>query len=107
MKRRRDTNATKARSRKGQPSDCVIPPPPIKQTLSSYTLSTRADEHAIRDYVEWQCHGEEHVEHAERVKAEQIFDRTFDCWDVHTDVARWWVITSPTNLYRQDLFPSL
>src|SRR5258708_3020689 len=30
-----------------------------------------------------------------------------DAWDVYTDKARWWVITSPTNLYRQDLFPSL
>jgi len=25
------------------------PPPPIKQTLGSYTLSNRADERAIRD----------------------------------------------------------
>jgi hypothetical protein len=98
----------KAASRKRRPqSDCVIPPPPIKQTLSNYTLSNRADERAIRDYVEGQAHGEEKVEHAEWIKTEHVFDREFDCWDVHTDKGRWWVITSPTNLYPQDLFPSL
>src|SRR5437667_8292973 len=100
--RRRKPNAGK-----GRDSGCLIPPPPIKQTLSSYTLSNRADERAIRDYVEWQAHGQEKVQHAERVKTEHILDRDFDCWDVHTDLGRWWVITSPTNLYSQELFPSL
>jgi hypothetical protein len=30
-----------------------------------------------------------------------------DCWDVHTNKDRYWVITSPSNLYSQHYFPSL
>jgi hypothetical protein len=30
-----------------------------------------------------------------------------DAWDVRTNKNRWWVITNPTNLYSQRLFPSL
>ena len=99
--------STVSTRRRRPKSDCVIPPPPIKQSLASYTLSSRADERAIAEYVEWQAHGEEKVQHAELVKTEHVFDREFDCWDVHTDKGRWWVITSPTNLYSQELFPSL
>jgi hypothetical protein len=28
-------------------------------------------------------------------------------WDVHTTGDRYWVITNPTNLYSQQLFPSM
>jgi hypothetical protein len=31
----------------------------------------------------------------------------YDCWDVHTNKDRYWVITCPTNLYPQKYFPSL
>jgi hypothetical protein len=32
----------------------------------------------------------------------------YDCWNVHTDKGtQWWVITNPTNMYSQTLFPSL
>ena len=84
----------------------IPPPPPDKHFLSSYTLNNRADEHSIREYVERQAQDEK-VEHAEKVKTERFFDRIYDCWDVHTDKNRWWVITSPTNLYSQKHFPSL
>ncbi len=47
------------------------------------------------------------MQHAERIKTERVFDRSYDCWDVHTDKERYWVITNPTNLYSQQLFPSL
>jgi hypothetical protein len=36
-----------------------------------------------------------------------VLGRKYECWDVRTDKARLWVITSPTNLYDQNLFPSL
>jgi hypothetical protein len=36
-----------------------------------------------------------------------IFGRRHEVWDVHTDKARWWVITQPTNLYSQAAFPSM
>jgi hypothetical protein len=47
------------------------------------------------------------VNHAERVATETIFGRRHEVWDVHTDKARWWVITQPTNLYSQAAFPSM
>jgi hypothetical protein len=57
--------------------------------------------------LEWQCHGEEKVLHAEKVASERVFGRDYDVWDVHTDRERWWVVTDPTNLYSQTLMPSL
>ncbi len=47
------------------------------------------------------------MKHAERVATETIFGRRHEVWDVHTDKTRWWVITQPTNLYSQKLFPSM
>jgi hypothetical protein len=66
----------------------------------------RDEELRIREYVEWQAR-DETVTHCEKVATEAILGRKMDAWDVYTDKARWWVITEPTNLYRQDLFPSL
>jgi hypothetical protein len=58
------------------------------------------------DYVETQARDEK-VVHAEKVKTEHILGRDYNCWDVHTDKDRYWVITSPSNLYSQHYFPSL
>ncbi len=106
-----DGFATKRRSEKPARSgktkiEHTIPPPPVKHILSSFTLSNPASKRAIKDYVELEAHNEK-VEHAEKVKSEHLFDRDFDCWDVHTNRDRYWVITSPTNLYSQKYFPSL
>lgn len=67
---------------------------------------------AISEYVEWQVNkGAEtdyKVIHLERIKAEVVLGTEYVAWDVHTDEpGRWWVITSPTNLYSQQEFPSL
>jgi hypothetical protein len=89
-------------------SDCVIPPELPKGEL--HKLLFRHSEQAaqeIKDYVEWQAHGEEKVLHVEKVASERIFGREHGVWDVHTDKERWWVITGPTNLYSQTLMPSL
>jgi hypothetical protein len=75
-----------------------------------HQLLFRQAEHeaqAIKDYVEWQARGKETVLHAEKVASERVFGREYDVWDVHTDKERWWVVTSPTNLYSQTLMPSL
>ena len=64
------------------------------------------DANKISAYVEFQMHGER-VTHAEKVMAEYVLGRQYDCWDVRTKKTRYWVITSPTNLYSQKLFPSL
>jgi len=47
------------------------------------------------------------VTHAERITTEYALGRKYEAWDVRTTKGRWWVVTSPTNLYSQELFPSL
>jgi hypothetical protein len=68
-------------------------------------MSNPISKRAVSDYVEIQAR--EKVQHAERVMTEHILGRDHDCWDVHTNKDRYWVITSPTNLYSQHYFPSL
>jgi hypothetical protein len=65
-------------------------------------------ETAIRNYVEGesQLDGDK-VTHAERITTEYALGQKYEAWDVRTTKGRWWVITSPTNLYSQELFPSL
>jgi hypothetical protein len=65
-----------------------------------------ADVNEIRRYMEAEC-SDETVTFLERVASERLFDRRLDVWDVHTAAGRYWVITNPTNLYPQHLFPSL
>jgi hypothetical protein len=60
---------------------------------------------AVREYVEWQA--KESVLHLEKLKTEYVFGNRHDAWDVTTDQNRYWVITTPTNLYSQKFFPSL
>jgi hypothetical protein len=105
MKRRRE-KAARAKRREGVCGEHRIPPRPIKHILSSYTLSNPTSKRAIVDYVESQARGEK-VQHAEKMKSERVAGSDHDCWDVHTQRDRYWVITSPTNLYSQDLFSSL
>lgn len=50
---------------------------------------------------------EETVQFAQKVYSEQVHTVRHDIWDVHTDRGRWWVITSPTNLYLQEQFPNM
>jgi hypothetical protein len=103
MKRTRDK--TRGKKRKIKPGECTIPPEPAKHILSTFTLSNPTSKRAIADYVEVQAR--EKVLHAEKVKTEHLLSRDYDCWDVHTDKDRYWVITAPSNLYSQHFFPSL
>jgi len=104
MKRQRET-AKRGKKRKVR-GECTIPPPPVKHILSSYTMSNPISKRAISDYVERQARNET-VQHAERIMSEHVVGHDYDCWDVHTDKDRYWVITNPTNLYSQYYFPSL
>jgi hypothetical protein len=74
----------------------------------SKTVLNRSERQArhIREYVESQA-SDEGVKHLEKVTSERIFGRQYDVWDVWTDKERWWVITSPTNLYRQKDYVSM
>jgi hypothetical protein len=93
--------------RKRRPTgECTIPPAIPDTALPDLILKRDLDaETAIRRYVEWQ--GKEEVTHAERIATEYALGRKYEAWDVRTTKGRWWVITSPTNLYSQELFPSL
>lgn len=92
---------------KEPPDDCTIPPAlPISALNNMLFKRDQEAERDIRTYVEWQAKDEK-VEHAERVATEFVLGRRIEGWDVYTDKHRWWVITSPTNLYSQELVPSL
>jgi hypothetical protein len=84
----------------------TIPPLPTKHILSSFTLANPTSKRAVSDYIETQARDEK-VLHAEKVKSEHLLGRDYDCWDVHTNKDRYWVISSPSNLYSQRYFPSL
>jgi hypothetical protein len=97
-----------AKGTKEAKDECLVPPALPKGELHKLLFKQSENEaKAIKDYVEWQAHGEETVLHAEKAASERIFGRDHDVWDVHTDKERWWVVTGPTNLYSQTLMPSL
>jgi len=107
LKRRRDKARKVGKKRVPVPtSEHTIPPPPAKHILGSFMLANPTSKRAVSDYVETQARGER-VLHTEKIKSEYLFGRDYDCWDVHTNKDRYWVITSPTNLYSQRYFPSL
>jgi hypothetical protein len=100
--------ASRAKGRRTAPDDdCVIPSPIAEDDLPRLVLRRDEDEvERISSYVEWQAKSEK-VLHAEKVSTEHVMGRKYDCWDVRTDKERYWVITTPTNLYSQKLMPSL
>lgn len=103
---RRNANKRRTKRRSSVRGECTIPPVAVKHILASYTLANPTSKRAVCDYVETQARDEK-VLHAEKVKSEHILGSDYDCWDVHTDKDRYWVITSPSNLYSQEFFPSL
>lgn len=67
--------------------------------------SDRERQHIV-DYMAAQA-SDETVDHLEKVTSERVLGRDIDVWDVHTNINRWWIITSPINLYSQEQFPSM
>lgn len=63
------------------------------------------EKRSIVEYVELES-GDK-VSHAEKVSSEIVLGDKTDVWDVYTKKDRWWVITSPTNLYDQKEFKSM
>jgi hypothetical protein len=98
----------KGKKRKGN-SKCVIPPRVADEALNNFTLGRNENESdRISDYVERQCSkNKERVTYLEKVMTEHVFSTRYDGWNVRTNKERYWVITNPTNLYSQKLFPSL
>lgn len=98
---------TKIRKPQVGRSECVIPSTPPEKTIRTIDFSaTLQDSTAVRQYVQSETHGEK-VEHVELVRTERVLGTKYDCWNVKTDKGRWWVITSPTNLYSQEHLPNL
>lgn len=88
-------------------SEHVIPHPVPSEALERYSLkrSVYDGSEDIRQYVETQS-PDEKVTYVERISTERVIGRDHQVWDVHTTGERYWVITDPTNLYSQRLFPS-
>src|SRR5438876_7003306 len=105
-KARERRTAAKVRRRRAQPRH-DLPRPPSMRVLAK-TVLNRSEREArhIREYIESQA-PDDAVKHLEKVTTERIFGRQYDVWDVWTDKERWWVITSPTNLYRQKDYVSM
>jgi len=68
--------------------------------------ATDQEQEHILDYMSSQA-PDESIELVQKVYSEQVHAVRHDIWDVHTDRGRWWVITTPTNLYSQDQFPNM
>lgn len=87
--------------------DCTIPHPVDAEALRRYNLRGTPYDGAdhVREYVEDQSH-DETVTYLERMSVERVIGRDIEIWDVHTSASRYWVLTNPTNLYEQRLFPS-
>ncbi len=87
--------------------ECLIPGTmPVEATRKFMVLTDKEKEREVRGYMRREARDEK-VRHLELVKTESIFGAPTDVWSVTTNKGKWWVITNPTNLYSQDLFPSL
>ena len=107
----RKSRKSRASTKKSpSPDECVIPPQLKDEALNLFKFDPGNEREAkrISEYVEWQCaKDDERVTYLEKIRTEYVFGRDYDCWNVRTDKEQYWVITSPTNLYSQELFPSL
>jgi hypothetical protein len=107
MKRQQKKHAPDGSARRSAKNECFIPGPVSHEALADVVLKTGGeDSDNVRSYVEWQA-PDETVKHLEKVASESVFGQQIAVWDVQTDKNRWWVITNPTNLYSQQLFPSM
>jgi len=95
-------------SDKPSEDECVIHEHPVPpQELARYRSNPDVDaELDVVNYIHGQAQ-DETVQHVERVKTEYVMGDAYEVWDVVTDKNRWWVISSPMNLYLQKYFPSL
>jgi hypothetical protein len=106
-----DPKAARKTAKACRPADaaCLIPPRVPDEVLEHFRYKGSEEEaQQIVEYVEWQSKKDkEHVKFLEKVQTEYVLGEAHDCWNVQTNKGRWWVITGPTNLYSQALFPNL
>lgn len=95
---------TKQREPKG---DCTIPAHMPLSVANGFAFGrNEAEAEEIRSFVFHRTDGEA-VTHLEKLATEAIHDRQIEGWNVWTNKEKYWVVTNPTNLYAQRLFPSL
>ncbi len=68
--------------------------------------STEDEANHVREYMGSQA-PDLTVLMLQKVYSENILSLRHDVWDVHINLDRWWVITSPMKLYAQDQFPNM
>jgi len=61
----------------------------------------------IEDYLRSQSVDDFEIEHVEKLTSEYVLGQKYDVWDAHASDGRWWVITNPLHLYRQDQIKSM
>jgi hypothetical protein len=59
----------------------------------------------IQEYFASQSQ-EDAVLHVEMAASERVGPMSYDIWDLTAESGRWWIVTNPTNLYRQEDFKS-
>jgi hypothetical protein len=91
---------------KARGDDCIVEPLIPDERYLSPKKSPEHERESIRAYMGSQA-SDETITHLEKIASEGVYGRHYDVWDVHTDKERWWVITLPTNLYSQAMFPSM
>ena len=107
---RKKRPASPKNPRRRPQEECLIPPRVPDEVLQHFTYKgSREEAQHIVEYFEWQSRKDkEQVTFLEKVQTEHVMGVAHDCWNVHTNKGtQWWVITSPTNMYSQALFPSL
>jgi len=87
--------------------DCIVPSPLPPDVAGDFVLEE--DEKGQEDVLGYMSREAPdcNVKHLEKIKSEKVLGTRFNVWDVLTDNRRWWVISSPMNLYSQEHFPSL
>lgn len=107
MNPRREKRSSRTPAFKKKNGKCIIPGAMPAEALADYMIKSDNDEtEHIRSYFECEA-PDETIRHLEKVASESIYGQQMDAWDVRTNKNRWWVVTNPTNLYSQKLFPSL
>ncbi len=61
----------------------------------------------VEEYFRLESPDEDEILRSEKIATESIYGEHHDVWEVEAKSGRWWVVTNPTNLYRQDDFPSM
>ncbi len=61
----------------------------------------------IEEYFRLESPEGDPISRSEKIATESVYGERHDVWEVEAESGRWWVITNPTNLYRQEDFPSM